>query len=453
MASAQAPGTEKAKTAYKLLKNKDYAGALDNINQAITLEPANSQYYFIKGVTQMQMKNLSAAKASFQQAIEKDKSNGRAYQMMARIALKENNNTEAIRLLNEAFQNETAASKKIQYKLIVSNLLSRNGQYAQALTELDNIRPLASGDARVPYAEAKVYEKMEKWSEAAAKYKQALDQMGNAAPQSLKDKYNTGRAIALFKSGNKAEAEKIAAEIKSQNYRRYYTKVTKLSGARIQLYYANPYIKVGDYEEAMKYIQRAIEAGDQPGLSNLFAAQVYSKQGQTDQAISYLNAALNTEKDSSMLKRVAAMLVNLQFRNGDYSGTISTARSLLNRNPNNDKVLFLKAQAEYQGNRFAEATSTLQQALGVGGVKPADRDKYNFLLGLAAQKNGDDQMAKEALGKVSVVKSMRAAAKKLLNQMGGAPSDGASAPTGSPAASADGGGEDGGDSGSDGGDE
>ena len=410
---AQGAGQAPAKEAVTLLRSKSYDAALEKIKEAIRLEPVNSQYYFIKGQCEVNLKRFADAKASFQESINKNKGNTRAYLMLAKLAIKDKDENGAIRYLNDAYANEQNLSKKVAYKLYVVRLLTSAKRYQEALSEAERLKSEAGNDARVMVAQAKIYEKMERWADAAGTYEALLSQLGAGAAQTDKDKYNTSLAIAYARSGNKQKADEIIATVTDPKLKNYYKATSAMNSSRYQIFLATPYIKVGEYDEALRYVEKAIELGDDPGTSNLYAGLIYAKKGQTAQAINYFQTAANVEKDQAKLNKIYAQLVGLQFRNGDLAGAISTATKILAKEPQNVNILFLKAQAEYQSNRFRDAINSLEEAIRFAEAKnPKGMDQYYFLLGMAAKKDGNATKAKDAFGKVTSTQAFRAAAKK-----------------------------------------
>jgi tetratricopeptide (TPR) repeat protein len=406
-------GQAPAKEALTLMRNKAFDQALDKINEAIRLEPSNSQYYFIKGQCEVQLKKFAEAKSSFTDAVSKNKGNTKAYLMLAKLSIKDKDENTAIRYLNDAYENEQNMSKKIAYKLYVIRLLTSAKRYQEALGEADRLKAEAGNEARITVAIAKIYEKMDRWADAATTYEGLLAQLGPSASQTDKDKYNASLAIALARSGNKTKADEVAALITDPKLKNYYKAASSMNSSRYQIFLATPYIKVGEYDEALKYLEKAIELGDDPGTSNMYAAIVYAKKGQNSQAINYFQTAANVEKDPAKLNKIYAQLVGLQFKNGDLAGAISTASKILAKEPANINILFLKAQAEYQSNRFGDAVTSLEEAIRQGETKnPKGMDQFYFLLGLAAKRDGNTEKAKTALQKVVNTQAFRAAAKK-----------------------------------------
>ena len=84
---------------------------------------------------------------------------------------------------------------------------------------------------------------------------------------------------------------------------------------------------LGDYLEAMKYINKALELEPGYARGHLYKGLVYSFYGQREDAISALLKGLETGSEKSELYDA---LANVQFKNGDtIGGVISTVRSLI----------------------------------------------------------------------------------------------------------------------------
>ena len=100
----------------------------------------------------------------------------------------------------------------------------------------------------------------------------------------------------------------------------------------------------------------------------------------------------------------------------DFSGALSSANDILGSQPNNLRVMFYKAQAQYQMGQYGSSISTLESLLS-GTNDAKSKAKYNFVLGMAAM-NTDVERAKTAF-KAAMVGPYKPAAKNELDKLMG----------------------------------
>ena len=90
-----------------------------------------------------------------------------------------------------------------------------------------------------------------------------------------------------------------------------------------------------------------------------------------------------------------AELAKHELEGGRYEDAIKSASSCLANQPKNYAVGFLKAIAQDKLGKDKEAIATLENLIGMSGIDPDTKAKFNLSLGLFYKKMGDKTRAAE----------------------------------------------------------
>lgn len=418
---SQGPGVGAYKKGVACYKQKDLQCALDNFNQAIQLEGTNYVYYARKGIVLMKMKKLDEAATAFRGALQQNPQWTSAYVQLAKIALGKKDYNGAIQELNQAFNVEQDKAKKLQYKLLVVKLLTKQNRPQEAMTQLQQAKSVAPGDMRVLKAEGEILLELKQYAQAKQAFQAAVSKAeagGLSGGQLVK--YKVGLAIATYKSGDKENGTKIAENgIKPYSSRYYKYTMAKMKGSEAAKYLAlsQAYLKVKAYDEAIQNIQKAVEAGDKPELSYKMLGMAYYQTGRLQQAAQNFERAVEAEQDVKKKAKLYRLMVKLHASNRNYSAAVATADKYLTAaGANNKSILLSKAQAQYQLGDYNGAISTTEKALALEQSESL-KAQYYFLIGLAAKKAGNVNKAKEAFDK-AMVRPFSYAAKQEAQSLG-----------------------------------
>ncbi len=427
---AQTPGAKDYKDGEMLRKQKKYAEALEAYNRAIDKEGNNYKYFYKKGVVLVKLNNNNDAIKAFQKAIELNSGFSAGYVSIAQIYIRDRKFADAIEYMNKAYDKETDVAKKIRYKTMVARLYLKDDKPDKALTELNAAKALPGGnvDLGVLYAEGEAYGRLEKWQQSLESYAKALDG-AKRAQFSNKDlgQYKFGVGLAYAKLNNKAEYEKILADLQSTNPA-WAQKLKRAamgteSGTYTRL--ATSYLKGGLYDEAAKNIATAIANRENLANSYFVAAIINEKQGQTSQAIQNYQKALNEEQNEQKKMTIYQRIIRLQLMNKAYDEAITVIDKVLAKKPDDLELLFKKAQAQYAKGQYAAALATAESAAAkIPASDPKQSIKqarYYLIAGMAAKNNKDAAKARDALQKAAQGPYRFAAKEELKGVGGGAP--------------------------------
>ncbi|MCS6905843.1 MAG: tetratricopeptide repeat protein [Bacteroidia bacterium] len=418
------PGYQKYNQARQKQREKKYEEAIKLYDEAISLEKTQYKYYLGKGLclSKLDPPKLDEAIQAYTECLKVNPGYSKAYVYIAQIYIKKNDIDKAIENYNLAYEKEQDLSQKIAYKIQAINLLSKLEKHDQAMKELQTLKNIAGDDLRVMALEGSVYGANNQWEQSLDAYQKAVKK-ATAVPMTPAEiaKYKVGEGLAYYRLGKMKEYETILAELKTTSPKHYrlLQKQAKGAGATKQIRLAMAYFKAEEYDEALKYINQAIEKKENLNTSYYIAGMILSKQGKTTQAVTQFTQAAQEEKDPKKLSKIYNTLIRLQFQGNMYNEAINTANNILSKNPNDYSVIFLKGLAEYKAGKYAEALSSYDKALGALGEKGrADlKAKYNFCIGLAAKKAGSKDKAIAAFKNAKTAGAFKVAADEELKML------------------------------------
>ena len=418
---AQTPGKASYQKAENLRKQKSYSEAIQEYDNAIKLEPTNAKYHYKKAVCAVKLKpstdaNLDLAISELTSATQSNKGYVEAYDLLARVYIKKKDYNKAIQYYGLAFDNDQDINKKIRYKLKTVELYNKTSNYPAAQQALNQAKALAPGDPSILYADGQIKGAMGQWSEALQSYQQALDKV-ISLPPAQSAKYYFGVGEALYMSGQTAKAEEIWKNCQlTAPYPAKIKSVKNKNNPSLPFKIARAYYNVEEFEEAIKYINKALELSANYSNAHKLMAQIHVKKGRTSDAIASFQKAVEGQTDDKKKQSIYNAMVNLQLNAGDYGGALSTANSILAKSPTNTTVKFKKAKAEYKLGQYSAAIGTVEALIG-SETDVVKKAPYQFVLGLSAKKGGDTEKAKKAFAEAQKGPAYKSAAKKELDTM------------------------------------
>ncbi|MBX3102811.1 MAG: tetratricopeptide repeat protein [Bacteroidetes bacterium] len=405
--NAQGPGAAFARDGQKFMKAKQFEDAVRKFDEAIRAENSNFRYYVMKAQCLMQLKRNEEAIAAFEGATRVNPGFADGYYASAMLYARQRDTDRAVQNLDKAFDAETDQTKKLKYKLTAAKMLVAAGKNNEALAALNQAKSIQPNDTRIVGTEGSIHLKASNWQAAYDAYSKA-EQLAKQQQQTgcALGNFTSGKAVAAAKLGRDSDYKNAIEELKTTCPKLAVSteRKVKATGSGRFLAVASGYLNARAYDEAIQWINKAVEANDNPAATYKFAAIAYYKAGQTSAAVDYYKKAAEAQKTPEDQAKMYSQLANIQFANNDFSGTISSIDKVLATNPNSSNLLFIKAQAQYKQGQYAAAVATAQQALQlIEGKAPAQvTAQYNFFIGLAAKKGGDTATAATALRKAAV---------------------------------------------------
>lgn len=414
---AQGPGRASFEKAENYRKQNKCKEAINSYNEALRLEPSNYKYYFMMAKCQLQLKYYDEAKTSLEATVEYQPKFTSAYSLLAKIYKGEEDYDQAIYNYEQAVRWSGDKRKKIQFELLLVNLLIKQDREEEARSHIDAARRLDPSNPKVLFYVGEIASKNENWEDAKRAYEKALssNQLKDKSP-SEQAKYYYQLGVARNNLGDNAGAKRawgkanfgpykklIEAEMAQNSHVHYY----KIAVG----YYLN-----GEYQASEKYVNEALNLQRNFSSAYLLKAKIAQKRGNNAGAIDSYLEAISQEKSPARRANVYGLMAKLQLRNGDSYGALNSLEKAMQTYPKGaPQYLPLKARAEYDSGDFSAATKTLGALLSAN-TDPKSKAKHNFLLGLASSRMGDPEKAEAAFTR-AMVGPYKLAAQEELNKL------------------------------------
>lgn len=394
---AQGPGNASYLQAENLRKQNNCRDAIMKYDEAIRLEPGNYKYYFQRGKCQYTMKDVEMAINSFKATVQYQPNFTPAYSLLAKIYKTENDFDNAIYYYEQAARYENNSKRKVQYQLLLVNLLLKEDRVYDAKRHIDEARRLDPENPNILYYSAEIDVQDGRWAEAKEAYETALssERLASSPPAELA-KYYYGLGLCLSNLGDAAGAQRAWAKANFGPYRQLIQQQMLKTNHVYYYKIAVSYYLNGEYSEAETYIAKALELQRNFSSAFVLKGKIAQKQNNIRQAIQYYEQAIENEPNPAKKMKMYSLIANLQLNNNDAYGALSTITDALSVDSRGSASLYyLKAKAEYSSGRHNEAISTLNRLLEAG-VDTKSKARYSFMLGMASKKIGDYEAAKEA---------------------------------------------------------
>ncbi len=153
-----------------------YDRAKEDLQRAISVDDANAVYHEKLGVVAMRLEDWNGAKQAFEKAIEKNPNLFKAYFRLARVLEKLDDDQGALERYTQAIEK---GPRFVQAYVALGRLYADLGyldEAAQVLQEGLKVAPEGSEDqARLHHLLGTVYQQQEKYDQAVASFRAALD--------------------------------------------------------------------------------------------------------------------------------------------------------------------------------------------------------------------------------------------------------------------------------------
>lgn len=398
---AQGPGKASYIQAENLRKSKRYQEAIDKYDEAIKLEAGNYRYYFSRGKCYYAMKDYDLALSSFEETVEYKKDFVFAYTLIAKIYRRKEDLNNAIYYYDLAFQNEQDPKRKVGYKMEAIKLLLQQNKTAEAQKALQEVKAVAPDNLVILYFDAKIsnqngdYENAKNnMLTATASPSMATEAPANAA------KYWFELGYAYNKLGDYQNAAKAWEKAYFGKYKPLIDREKSINSPAYFYRMAVSYYMISAYDECKQQIDKALELQNNFSAAYLLMGKMDKKRGNFQGAVENYKTASNFETDPAKKGKLETMLVSLQVDAEDFNGAITTANSVLSKQPNLTPVIYLKALSQYRLGQYNGAISSLEGLMATT-TDNNTKAKYNFIIGMAARST-DVEKAKVAFKAASV---------------------------------------------------
>lgn len=394
-------------------------------NEAISLYEAaikegtnNYRYFFGKALCEYKLDNIRSAKRSLERTIESNKTFTPAYTLLAKIYRLEKDYDNALFYYKAAASVETNDTRRLQYHLLVINLLMKETRIDEVKEHLDAAQELDADHPSLLYYKAELFTMEGNWEEAKEAYQSALSsERMKATPSSDKARYYYGLGLAYKRLGENEKAEKAWENANFGPYKKLIENEKAKNNHQHLYKIAVSYYLQGEYSESEKHLEQALGLNESFVNAYVLKGKIAEKQGRMDEAISNYQQAISMETDGKKAAKIRIMEAEIHLDNQHGERALSALEPAVATFPNNIEWQYLKARAAYLADEYETAIQTLEVLLA-GNVNEKTSAKYNFLLGMSAKRNGDIEKAKASFKK-ALYGSYRDAARVELEKLGG----------------------------------
>lgn len=278
----------------------DFLGEIENLTQALKLNPSNAQLYYFRGLAQIKLKYAQAAIEDFTQAISLNPQYVEAYYQRGHIYYYLRDGQKAIEDYRKIISLNSNEALAYLYCGIVRNT---QGQIQAAINNYNQalyIRP--------DYTEAYLYRGI------------SFDQLGDL----YKAIENYNQALCICPELTEAYSRRGLAHHRLENYQealKDYSQVVLINPKNVQIYYHRGliYENLSEYQKALKDYDQALKINPAFAEAYYNRANVHYTLGNYQQALEDLNALLRINpNDAKAYNKRSSVRAALK----DYQGAM-----------------------------------------------------------------------------------------------------------------------------------
>ncbi len=373
-----------------LRRSGQHEKAVMEFTRALQKEPNNYKYLYAKAQSEFQLKRTDAALSTLNNAIKAKDDFAPAYTMMAQIYKSKGDFDRASSYYDQAFKYEDDATRKVSYKLFVMNKYLKDANFEEALVKVKEAKEVAPNNEIVMYHYAKISNKLSRYDDAANAVI-AVEEKIKAAKPEISAKYYFELGYAYFHMDQYDKA-KLAWE--KANYGPFRARLERFS-AKYASNVGLAYFKFYENDLAKNYAERAIKIEKDFPSAHVLMVQISKRTSDQSAAISSLENAVASSADPLKKLPLYIQIAELNLAADRLDQAIATSDKALAIKSDDAKSNLNKAIALYRKGMFKETIELVQKALLIryDGATVAE---FNFLLGMAAKKTANTELAKQA---------------------------------------------------------
>lgn len=410
-----------------LLAQGKQQDALIALQNAVKTAPDSAGAHYYLGLAYWQTDSLGQANGEFQEALRVSPGFPLALRDLAQLSLAQNHPLEAQPYAQQLVQRFPA---DVNARMLLGEILLREGRTTPAEQQLLAARQLAPNNATVHLNSGQLYAAEKKWTEAEKEFETAtsLDPSSPtvlfAYADFLVSRQRAPKAIALaqqfvnahpdnaqghlvlgslqFKSKDMSAAQQEferAIQIDPKNVQGYlrmglvyeqqnqpdaaiaqYQKALALQPKLVPVIttVGNLYLEKGDLETARTYYERALQVDPDFAVANANMAWIDAQEGKD------LDVALSmAQKAKSRMPDVAAIsdaLAWVMYKKGEYSSAIPLFQECVKKNPGSAEFHYHLGLALMGAGQRESGRIQLQAALQMNKLSVADQEQAQSIL-------------------------------------------------------------------------
>jgi len=267
-------------------KSKDWASAVKEFEEVTKTNPDYAGAYYMLGVSQRALGQLSPAIASLRKSVELDGSQASYKIALGQALLQANQYQNAYELLKPLSMSSMEASHRSSYALLFAQAATKTNRPGEAIGVLTTQARADSRNYRLQQALGSTYTANNDEAKAFEAYKKAfsLNSKDSASARNA-----VKAAISVARRSN-------SASTKSNYYSQAGQIADSLAGSsptfEHQLLAGEAWLGAKQYSKAMGWFDKAQTQRSNNALASFYKAQCLTSMGQHDQALSELQASL-----------------------------------------------------------------------------------------------------------------------------------------------------------------
>ena len=425
------------------MKKEMVEAAVSNIDEALEISPNDSEVNFIKAKLLMINKEFEGAIISLRTVIKDDPENIEAYFLLSSAHRANGDEEQAGEIIDRAFENNRMNKKGL---VLLSRYHAKNKNFKKLEKVIDSVLSIDANNYEALVFKTTLLNKRKMYSEAEP-YVSRMIQLNPSMPSGyinsvpamlndnrkseaislLKEAYkkvsdkqrilemlvllyasqndfelaiNTTRS-AIHENGETVELYMLLAKVQSASGNIDDVKKSLLKASAIKPGWNEPYLVLANIYRANKQNQKAIKVLQQ-GLEELKSdlklslslANIYEILGNFNAAINVYEKAYKKNSDKVVIMNNLAALLS---EHRDDENSLKRAKELADKLRNVEQVVILDTVGwvYYKTDDYAEAVNILRAVV----EKSPDVAVFNYHLGMALYKTGDETAAKLYLSK------------------------------------------------------
>lgn len=372
-----------------LFRNRQYQEALTRYNQAVELESENDIYLFGKGECHLVLKEYEKAMFTLAKATKLHPDYAKGHASLAKAYQKLGRTDSMVKSLQNAFNYEDNEHKRLQYQMLMVDVLMKAEKYAQALPKIGVARGMKPDSEQLLFYEGKAANRLGKYELAKVRLETAT-RMLRTTDANKRAAYFFELGYAYFHLGKPAKAREVWKEA---NYGKYRKLIAQYNPA---YYYhiASAYFEIYDYQNAEKNLFQTLKLDNNYTQAYLMLAQIQERRSMADIGLAYYQTALNSENQSFKKVKILRMVAYKMMEGEIFDKAVEMADNYLVIYPEERNILYLKALALHHLNEYEAASQILEHLIKHTAIDHKTKVKYHFVLGEIYKKAKHPEKAK-----------------------------------------------------------
>jgi tetratricopeptide (TPR) repeat protein len=375
-------------------RSSKFEEAIYKYELAIQKEPTNHIYIYQKAQCEYQTKRTDIALRSLMEVVKIKEDFVPAYLLMARIARVNNKSADVVAYYDKAARHEKDLNKKISYKLLSMSRLIKLKDVKGAYARVRDAYSLNAEDTTVLYFYAKLSNQMQQYEDARNSMLKAESKIAHFAPEA-KAKYYFELGYAHY---HLEEYPQALNAWNNAQYGSYKVRIEKY----LPKYLANiaaAYMRM--FEDSLSYVyaSKASQIQKDYALAHVILIELSKRKVEQHEAIALELKAANVEPNVFKKKDWYYKIVEKQILADKFDDAHQLTGQLLAMDNKDLRAIFLRMLSLYRQKEYPAVIRGLQEQLAL----PMDanyRANYTFLLGLAARRAGNKELALASFKKV-----------------------------------------------------